>query len=309
MTVLHKLTNQLYSFEHAAMATQFFVKILHHDKEYAQSVADQCFGRIDVLEHTLSRFIPDSDISRINKLEEGAHVLIDHETHECLKIAIEVMALTEGVFDIGMAEAIDVFRGYKKGILNATEYTEALKQVFLKKNAGSLYIDPETPKVYCVKEGIQIDLGGIGKGYALDQLTSILDAHDIKTYALSAGDSTLLLRNDPTQKPYWNYTLNSTKEEKLLNLSNTVISASGLYWSDKHIFDPKTGSNDITTLYQRMWISADKAVYADAFSTAFFLMPIQQIKETCKITPGIDWVAYSQDGNIQYSKHPNHISQ
>ncbi|NER14421.1 hypothetical protein GWK08_13285 [Leptobacterium flavescens] len=297
---LVKTMDQLHHFEHQAMATQFSIQLIHEDKEYAQSVAQSCFMRIDELELKLSRFIPDSDISRINKMQDGTELLLDYETYDCLKKSIEVMQLTNGIFDIGMAKLTDVFRGFKKGILNMAEYKNAIKEVFEEKQQGSIYLDPDEKKIYCIKEGIKIDLGGIGKGYALDQIALILNEHRIDSYALNAGESTVLVKNHPDRKPFWEYGIASMKSEKELKLKDTAVSASGFYWNDRHIFNPRTGNNDQTPEFERVWLSCDEAAYSDAYSTAFFLMNEAEIREVIKSTDTINWGAYSKDGEIHF---------
>jgi len=289
------LTHQ---FKHHAMATEFSIRIIHSDREYASQIADRCFMKIDELELKLSRFIPDSDISRINKLEEGEQVVLDDETYRCLKIAIEAMQLTHGFFDIGMAKSLDIFRGFKKGILNVTEYKNALELVFNEKQQGSIYLDPEKPILYCIKEGIKIDLGGIGKGFALDEVATVLENYDIENFSLDAGQSTIFVKNNLNEKLHWEYPIANLKTTQVLQLKNTAVSASGFYWNDKHIFNPITGSNEEVSNYERVWISSNSAAYADAFSTAFFLMDELEIADIIKKTPFINWMSYSKNGII-----------
>lgn len=302
MTTLNTTKNKLFYFEHQAMATQFSIQLMHHDKTIAAAVAEKCFERIDELELKLSRFIPDSDISRINKMESGTDMLLDMETYECLKAAIEVMQITGGIFDIGTAQMTDVFKGFKKGILNSIEYKNALEKVFEEKQKGSLFVDPENPKIYCIEEGIKIDLGGIGKGYALDQLNIILQDYGIDDFALNAGDSSILVKSNTDQKPYWEYTIANLEQEEKVQLKNTAVSASGFYWNDKHIFDPLTGRNDRTPEFERIWVSTPNAAYSDAFSTAFFLMNEREIEKIHGETSLINWIRYSKDGNIYQIK-------
>ncbi len=287
-----------HEFKHNAMATEFSIRIVHTDREYASQIADRCFMKINELELKLSRFIPDSDISRINKLEEGEQIILENETYKCLKIAVELMQLTNGFFDIGMAKSSDIFRGFKKGILNITEYKNALEQVFKEKQGGSIYLDPEKPRLYCIKEGIKIDLGGIGKGFTLDEIAIILKDHGIDNFSLDAGQSTIMVKNNIDEKPYWEYPIATLKTEQILQLKNTAVSASGFYWNDKHIFNPVTGNNEEIPRYERIWVSSDSAAYADAFSTAFFLMDELKITEIIKKTSLINWMSYSKNGII-----------
>ena len=72
------------------MATQFHIEIVGEKQEDAENAAELCFRRIDELELILSRFVPDSDISRINRMESGDELMLDHETWQILKHSVEI---------------------------------------------------------------------------------------------------------------------------------------------------------------------------------------------------------------------------
>lgn len=293
-------------FEHDAMATQFVLTVEGESKEYAENASIQVFQLIDQLELQLSRFIPDSDISRINRMKANEQLYIDFETWEVMKMAIEMSQMSKGTFDIGVARHMDIFRASKQGILNEFEMTKALKKVQLEKLEAGIFIDPEKPMAYCVKEGIQFDLGGIGKGYALDKAKLKLSELGIETFTLSAGDSTLLVSNNSDVKDSWQYSIASSQDKIDLELSNVVVSASGTFYQGNHIFDPRTGTNQISNSFHRLWVACPSAAYSDAFSTALFLSSEEEIKEILAESDKIIWVAYSKDGNLQFLSK-NHI--
>ena len=298
-TINNNIEEKLFCFEHQAMATTFSLSFFHEDKEQANFIANRCFQQLDTLELILSRFVPDSDVSRINKMEENDELILENETYSCLYRAIEISQITDGFFDVGMAEFTDIMRGYRKGILNSTEYRNALKKAHEEKKLSSIYIDPEHPRVYCIKKGINIDLGGIGKGFALDELGRLLKSFGIENYSLDSGNSTVLVKNDKAQKPFWSYTITNDQQEKELRLNDIAVSASGFYWNDRHIFNPLTGSNLYHPEFERIWVGAQEAVYADAFSTAFFIMPLSKISKIASETSHIKWVIYSKDGILK----------
>ena len=285
-------------FEHQAMATYFKLNIFNESPEYAKNAAQQVFNLIDDLEEKLSRFRPDSDIARINKLKKDEQLPIDFETWEVLKLAINCYADSLGTFDIGVAEHMKIFRAAKQGILNEYETHKALEKAQKEKNQASLYVDPEQPRVYCVEPGMYFDLGGIGKGYALDKVDELMQELEIKTYTLSAGDSTLLIKNDPSIKPYFTYPIASRFNREILELSNVSVSASGTFHQGSHIFDPRTGKNDFQPSFERVWVAATSAGYSDAFSTAFFILTLPEIEEILKTNDQISWIAYSIDGKL-----------
>jgi len=175
------------------MATHYHLNLMEGENDYAEDMAMACFERIDELEGKLSRFIPDSDISRINNMKIDQELMIDIETYDCLKMAIEINQWTNGAFDIGIGEFMNIFRGYKEGVLTFSEQKDALRQALEEKVAGSIYLDPEEHKIYCIKPGIKFDLGALGKGYAIDVVAKMVMDNNFRNFSISASDSTILV--------------------------------------------------------------------------------------------------------------------
>lgn len=289
-----------FQYEHQAMATYFKLVIAHEEESYALSASEQIFRLIDEMEQRLSRFIPDSEISRINKLKSGEQLPLDFETWEVMKLAFEAQQVSQGAFDIGVARHMDIFRAAKQGILTEFEMYKALQKVQSEKAQCAYYLDPEKPLIICGEPGMKFDLGGIGKGYALDQIRIKLQELEIKNFSLSAGDSTLLLGNDESIKPHWTYPIAAKYEQRVLKLSNCSVSASGTYYQGKHIFDPRTGENDLEVQYDMVWVCARSAALSDAFSTAAFMLSPEDIQISIAQHAEILWVAYASDGKLHF---------
>lgn len=295
----------MHSFEHQAMATQFLIRIENEEDDYAENAAIQCFQLLDELEAKLSRFVADSDISRINKMTTEDQLPLEMETWQVMKQAIQVQQWTSGTFDIGVAEHMDIFRAAKQGILNEFEMNKALLQAQEARLGSSIYLSPDSPLIYCIQQGMRFDLGGIGKGYALDQLARLLEELAVMTYSISAGDSTVMVRNDATSKPYWDYSISTATEQRKLKLSNIIVSASGTFHQGHHIFDPRTGKNSGNSEFDRIWVASENAAYSDAFSTGLFLLSVEEIEKLVNTVSEITWVAYSQAGKLHFlSRNP-----
>ncbi|MEL7003806.1 MAG: FAD:protein FMN transferase [Bacteroidota bacterium] len=286
------------SFEHPAMATHYHLNFIEDENVYADSMAKECFNRIDELETKLSRFIPDSDISRINAMKADQELMIDIETYECLKMAIEINQWTNGAFDIGVGEFMNIFRGYKEGILTLSEQKNALKQALEEKVAGSIYLDPEEHKIYCIKPGIKFDLGALGKGYAIDVICEMVKENKFRNFSISASDSTVSVHQDGKHDSAFNYKLTAEEDEVEVVLRGESVSASGTYWQGNHIFDPRTASNAVDLKFDRIWVCSDSAAMSDAFSTALFLMNEEEVETMVYSCDAIKWAAYSQKGKI-----------
>ena len=96
-------------FAHQAMATEFEIFCVHADGDYAQQACWAAFDLLDRLEDELSRFIPNSDIARINRLAAGETARVSRWTMECLAIALAAYAETAGAFDISLGSGLRAF--------------------------------------------------------------------------------------------------------------------------------------------------------------------------------------------------------
>ncbi len=150
---------------HEAMATIYELHIIHNDKTYMAQAALEAFTVLDQIENDLSRFRANSDISRINNLAPGESLVVSPHTYTCLKMANEYYNLTDKKFNIGIGQIIEQM---KTGADVAT--TDSGKIHLLEE----LDLNDREFTVRWKNETGDLDLGGIGKGYALDEISKIL---------------------------------------------------------------------------------------------------------------------------------------
>ena len=150
----------------------------------------------DRLQKELSRFYPVSDISRINLLYAGEHTQIGADTLEVLKLAYGLWCDTAGAFDVTV--------GSKTGL----DCSDGLY------GFNGCHIDPDAFTVSVLLEGLQFDLGGIGKGYALDRMADLLEDWDIATALLHSGESSVLPVGTPVAENAWSVALRHPDNER-----------------------------------------------------------------------------------------------
>jgi len=248
----------LHRFSHDAMATAFEVIIADSDGAYAEQAAQAAFDELDRLEAELSRFIENSDISRINSLPANQPLQIGPAGFECLQVGIRMHRWTGGAFDITAGASCIGHRGAAVIKLNESEHTVMLA------------------------DSVQLDLGGIGKGFAVDKMAELLREWSIDCALIHSGCSSVLALDAPAGTKGWPVTLSNPGNRKqtlaCLHLKNRALSGSGLQ-KGRHIIDPHTAKpvdNKIAA-----WACAATAADADALSTAFMVMSSQQIKQYC----------------------------
>jgi len=243
------------------MACTFEVLAIEKDAEYARQAADAAFAEVDRLEQELSRFVPTSDVARINTLRCGQRVRVGVDTIECLRLAARVFEDTNGAFDVAFAS-----------------------RHALPPEVTPLELDPHERTITVRADGVQIDLGGIGKGFALDRMLEILRDWHIRAALAHCGQSTVAALGRPDATADWSLDIrNPLKPAQTLGrvrLRDAALSGSGRALHGDHIIDPRRGRAVRDKL--GAWALAPSAVLADALSTAFMVMADDEVAACCQ---------------------------
>ena len=259
-------------FSHEAMATVYQVYAVHDDARYAAQAAQAAFDLIDRLEQELSRFRPNSDITRINHLAAGERTRVSVSAIECLVIARHVFDLTGGAFDVSIGTGLP-----------------------------SLDIDADALEVAATNAGVRIDLGGIGKGYAVDRAAELFEEWGLDVALIHGGFSSMLALDPPEGHDGWPLTLSDPRSSRVLtrlSVRQTALGASGVRKGD-HIVDPRSGEPvrgrlAAWVVLPRPELASDAAEHtraatlSDALTTAFMLMSLDDIDALCRRSPGLE---------------------
>ena len=271
----------LHRLGHDAMATHFAVTIAHEDAAAAGTAAQAFFDDVDRLEQELSRFVPWSDISRINGSPAGRVVDVHEATMDCLLHARDVWEATGGAFDVTIGPLFSILR-WADGTPRKPEPGE-LETARARTGMDKLVLDPDNFTVTPLASDMVLDLGAIGKGYALDQGAIILREHGMENALLNAGTSTLLGIGAHPGMDGW---LVRAGAPEPFELKNESVSGTGFEVKGAHVIDPRKAKLvDVRRVIR--WSIAPIATLADALSTAFMVMPKSDIRSFCKRTPGV----------------------
>jgi len=279
-------------FAHEAMNTTFEILIAGQELEYARQAAAAAFAEIDRIEAKLSRFVENSDVARINACFARSHrhgaerpIRIDIETFECLLLAQRMAAETNGAFDVTVGALMACWRSPAGAPLSPTP--AELSYARERTGAHLLELDEATLTVRLGIEGVVIDLGAIGKGFALDQAAEVLREWDVKAALLHSGTSTALALGAPPGKEGWPVGIGAgatgTGGAREIVIRDKALSASGFEVKGRHIIDPRTGQPAKGAL--RAWALAPSAAVSDALSTAFMVMTPDEIETYCRARP------------------------
>ena len=152
------------------------------------------------------------------------------------------------------------------------------------RTAAPLEFDPKTRSVGLGAEGVQVDLGGIGKGYAVDQMVAILRDWSISAALVHCGRSTVFALGSPPGTAGWSLAIRDpVKHDETLGtvqLSDVALSGSGRKLHGDHIIDPRRTRPVDDKL--GAWALAPSAALSDALATAFMVMSPNEVEEYCR---------------------------
>lgn len=246
------------------------------DADYAAQAAEAAFAEVAKLEDELSRFRHTSDVWRLGLLESGQSLRVCLSVWDCLHLAKQVWSETAGAFDVTIGPLMNLWRDYPG--LNFDPENEPVKGLRQRVGSHLFELNSEELSVTLRASGMIFDLGAVGKGYALDQVASLLQDWGISRALLNAGDSTLLALDAPLSSEGWLVTLGGGKLER--SLRQRALSGSGFQVKGAHLMDPRT-CKPLPVLEQRSFALAGSAALSDALSTAFMVMSESEIAELC----------------------------
>ena len=235
-----------------AMGTGYTLDLYGANQGVLEAAAEQAFDEIRRLDQMMSNYIPDSELSQVNDHAADGPVKISRELFDLLHACLEYSRNSEGSFDITVGPLMKVWGFYKGSghLPHRAEVRSALDLIGYQK----VELDPAHQTVHFQKHGVNLDLGGVGKGYAVDRVVGILRKNGITSALISGGSSSIYgIGTPPNQPRGWYVRIRDPKNENKtaaeLYLHDDSLSTSGNYekffWAEgklySHIMDPRTG--------------------------------------------------------------------
>ncbi len=265
---------------HHAMATEFSITIVCHDARYARQAAAEAFAQLERLEDCLSAYRPASDLSRIARLNAGQSCVVHPDTRDCLQIGLDMECTTGGAFDMA----------YRARPRRAASQW--------------LRLADRRPVVTALGPRPALDLGGLGKGFALDRMAGVLADWDLPCALLRASRSTFLACQAPPGRPGWQVRFGPPGRTRSAILASCALSGSGSDVKGPHIIDPRTGR---PAWHHRLaFATAATGAEADALSTALVVMTGDCIREFCADHPHHGaYVVRAGEDALELMSHPH----
>lgn len=296
-----------FRFSGSAMTTPIEMEFWAADRDQAERLSRQVFAEFDRIDHRMSRYREDSELSRVNRQAADAPVVVSDDLYRVFEQARRVSELSDGAFDISFG-SVGYFYDYRRRIQpSEQELAHNLPRI----NYRDIELDPEDRSVHFRQTGLLTDLGGIAKGFAVDRGIELLRAGGIRHARLSAGGDMRLL-GDRRGRPWVVGVRDPRREDTMvvrLPLADVAISTSGDYerfFIDDsgtrvhHIIAPSSGRP--AEGVQSVTILGDRALVTDGLSTAVFVLGAEQGLVMINRLPGIDAIIIDDQRQLHYSE-------
>jgi thiamine biosynthesis lipoprotein len=278
------------------MATTFEV-LLPFETPHAAEMGEAAFELIDALEAQLTVYRNDSEVSRLNQLAASRAVPVEARLFDLLQTAQRVTEETGGAFDVtagALIKAWGFFRGPKR-----VPGEEELRRVMERVGMRWVTLAPESRSVRFGRRGLEINLGAIGKGYALDRVAELLAREwNLSAALLHGGYSSVYAKGTPPgDERGWpvgiTHPWERTRRLALVHLRDRALGNSAatfqhLEYNGRklgHVLDPRSGwpASGIASAS----VLAPTAAEADALSTAFYVGGVELARRYCADHPAV----------------------
>lgn len=263
-----------------AMATRFEMVLMGPDPIRLRAAGEEALAEVDRLEARLSLYRPTSEIARVNGQAARQPVRVSPQVFQLLEHARQLHLESGGAFDIAIAPLVRCW-GFMHNAGRVPDAAE-LEQARQRSGMAHVTLDSKNSSVQFDREGVMIDLGAIGKGYAIDRAAETLREAGVERALLHGGTSTVYGIGAPPDQEGWRVAIAGNAEESravgsvLLHDSALSVSA---FWARSfeaqgkkygHVIDPRTGQPASNAVLAA--VALPSATETDALSTALLVL-------------------------------------
>ena len=267
---------------------------------------------INVINSSMSTYISDSDISKINK---GDSLLkIDIHFEKVYNTASLVWKKTDGYFDPTVGALVNAY-GFGPESNSSSVSKEILNEILAYTGWDKAYLTSEKT-IKKTHEKIFFDFNALAKGYTVDVISDHLRSKNITSFLVEIGGEIVAQGLSPKTKKAWKIAIDDPKQSKerkfiqLISLKNKALATSGNYRKYKinaetgkrsvHSINPKNG-NSFPTEVLSASVLAPTCMIADAFATALMVMPFKEGKALIENETDLEayWIIEDEEGEIE----------
>jgi thiamine biosynthesis lipoprotein len=263
-----------------AMGSTYSIALYGYDRLKMEAAVDAAFDEVRRLDDMLSNFKPESEWSEINRDAAERPVKISSEMFRLLTACVGYSRESQGAFDITVGPLMKVW-GFYRGSGHLPHRAEVMAAE-TKVGYRHILLYPENRTVRFDRPGVEMDPGGIGKGYAVDRMVNILKQHGFSTALVAASGSSIYgMGAPPTEPKGWRVEIkdprDTTKTVAEVFLKGMSMSTSGSYEkffraegrTYAHIMDPRTGYPAQGSL--SVSVIAPRTIDSEAWAKPYFV--------------------------------------
>jgi thiamine biosynthesis lipoprotein len=263
-----------------AMGTTFTITAYGADHGLLTQAARAALDEAVRLDDLLSNYKADSEWSRVNREAARGPVVVSRELFDFFEACLDYNRSSDGAFDVSVGPLMRVW-GFFKGE-GALPTADAVRRALDDVGSQHVRLDRAASTVRFLRPGVELDPGGIGKGYAIDRMVGVLKAREVRAAFLSAGGSSIYgLGVPPEDTRGWAAAIrdprNAGRVAAEVFLKDASLSTSGSYEKFfraggrvySHIMDPRTGFP--ATGISSVSVIALRAIESEAWTKAYFV--------------------------------------
>jgi FAD:protein FMN transferase len=310
VAILPSPTTELIRYEDSrvSMASTYTIVAYGSEPEQLKRIVNEALDEVDRIDRLMSNYKKESQLSRVNRQAAIAPVEIDSELFDFLGECLRYSRLSDGAFDITVGplmRAWGFFRGEGR-MPKKTELSAALEKVGYRK----VILNEREKTVRFERPGVELDLGGIAKGYAVDRVVALLKERGIERALVSAGGSTIYGLGSPPASAGWEIKVQDPLDQRkfvgAISLNNRALSVSGNYEKFfemngvrySHIMDPRTGM-PVQGILSVIVLTATGTA-GDALDNVFYVLGVEKSRKIMEKFPDTEAQFFVSDAGKRW---------
>jgi thiamine biosynthesis lipoprotein len=288
------------------MGTRIAVELWAETRAQGDAAIDAVLDEMRRVDAAMSTYKPTSELSRVNEHAAKQPVKIGSELFQLLATALQYSRDTDGAFDITYASVGYMYDFRNRQRPDQSSIDRALPAI----DYRHVLLDKQTQTIRFARAGVRIDLGGIGKGHAVDRAIAVLQSRGIERALVTAGGDSRII-GDRFGQPWVIGIRHPDRKNEVIAripLEDAALSTSGDYerYFDEngiryhHIIDPNTGRS--ASKVRSTTIIGPTATRTDGLSKTAFVLGPERALEIYNRLDDVDAVLVTPDGKVLYTK-------
>ncbi|HVD78545.1 MAG TPA: FAD:protein FMN transferase [Vicinamibacteria bacterium] len=279
-----------------SMGCAYAIVAYGRDGAALPGIVDAAFDEVDRIDRLMSHYKPESELSRLNREAAAAPVTVDPELFGLIAESLRYSRESDGAFDITVGPLMKAWGFFRGGgrVPGSDELADLRDRV----GYAHVLLDASQRTIRFDRPGVELDLGGIAKGYAVDRAVGLLREHHVVAALVSAGGSTVFGLGAPPGQAAWEVGVQDPVAPGAVafdaHLKDRALSISGSYEKSfekdgvtySHIMDPRAARP-----VQGVWsvaVLAPSGTAGDALDDAFFVQGVARSRAYVKRLPGTE---------------------